>query len=86
MSKTGPKKSSTAQQRILITQPRPETDKSPYFELERKYPVKLDFCPFIKLEGIQAKDFRKQKIELAQYSGIIFTSRNAIDHFFRMVE
>jgi len=86
MSKTGPKKSSTAQQRILITQPRPETDKSPYFELERKYPVKLDFCSFIKLEGIPAKDFRKQKIELAQYSGIIFTSRNAIDHFFRMVE
>ncbi len=86
MSKTGAKKSEAAIQRILITQPRPETDKSPYFELERKYPVKLDFCPFIKLEGIPSKDFRKQKIELAQHSGIIFTSRNAIDHFFRMVE
>lgn len=86
MSKTGAKKSGTALKRILISQPRPETDKSPYFELERKYPVKLDFCPFIKLEGIPAKDFRKQKIELAQFSGIIFTSRNAIDHFFRMVE
>lgn len=86
MSKTGAKKSEAAIQRILITQPRPETEKSPYFELERKYPVKLDFCPFIKLEGIPAKDFRKQKIELAQFSGIIFTSRNAIDHFFRLVE
>lgn len=86
MSKTGAKKTDAAIQRILITQPRPETEKSPYFELERKYPVKLDFCPFIKLEGIPAKDFRKQKIELAQHSGIIFTSRNAIDHFFRMVE
>lgn len=86
MSKTGAKKTDAAIQRILITQPRPETEKSPYFELERKYPVELDFCPFIKLEGIPAKDFRKQKIELAQHSGIIFTSRNAIDHFFRMVE
>jgi uroporphyrinogen-III synthase len=86
MSKTGSKKSITAQQRILITQPRPDSDKSPYFELERKYTVKLDFCPFIKLESIPAKDFRKQKIELAQYSGVIFTSRNAIDHFFRLVE
>jgi uroporphyrinogen-III synthase len=86
MSKTGAKKSEATIQRILITQPRPETDKSPYFELERKYPVKLDFCPFIRLEGIPSKDFRKQKIELALHSGIIFTSRNAIDHFFRMVE
>ena len=86
MSKTGAKKSEATIQRILITQPRPETDKSPYFELERKYPVKLDFCPFIRLEGIPSKDFRKQKVELALHSGIIFTSRNAIDHFFRMVE
>jgi uroporphyrinogen-III synthase len=86
MSKTGAKKSEAAIQRILITQPRPETDKSPYFELERKYPVKLDFCPFIRLEGIPSKDFRKQKIELVLHSGIIFTSRNAIDHFFRMAE
>jgi uroporphyrinogen-III synthase len=71
---------------ILITQPRPESDKSPYFELARKFNVELDFCPFIKLEGIPAKDFRKQKIDIASYSGIIFTSRNAIDHFFRLCE
>jgi uroporphyrinogen-III synthase len=73
-------------QKILITQPKPESDKSPYFELVRKYSVELDFCPFIQLEGIPAKDFRKQKIEIAQYTGIVFTSRNAIDHFFRLCE
>jgi uroporphyrinogen-III synthase len=72
--------------RILITQPRPETDKSPYFELARKYSVELEFQPFIRLEGIPAKDFRKQKIEIANYTGVIFTSRNAIDHFFRICE
>lgn len=73
-------------ERILITQPRPESDKSPYFELSRKYNVELDFQPFIRLEGIPARDFRKQKIEIANYTGVIFTSRNAIDHFFRTCE
>lgn len=73
-------------QKILITQPRPESDKSPYFELSRKYSVALDFHPFIRLEGISGKDFRKQKIEIQNYSGVIFTSRNAIDHFFRTCE
>ena len=72
--------------RILITQPRPETDKSPYFELAKKYEVELAFHPFIRLEPIPAKDFRKQKIDIAQYSAVIFTSRNAIDHFFRICE
>jgi uroporphyrinogen-III synthase len=72
--------------KILITQPKPETDKSPYFELARKYSVDLDFHPFIRVEGIAAKDFRKQKVEIANYSAIIFTSRNAIDHFFRICE
>lgn len=73
-------------QKILITQPRPESDKSPYFELSRKYSVKLDFHPFIQLEGISGKDFRKQKIEVQNYTAVIFTSRNAIDHFFRTCE
>ena len=72
--------------RILITQPRPESDKSPYFELARKYNVELVFHPFIKLEGIPAREFRKQKIDIASYTGVIFTSRNAIDHFFRTCE
>lgn len=73
-------------QRILITQPRPDSDKSPYFELSRKYNVQMDFKPFIRLEGIPAREFRKQKIEIQNYTGVIFTSRNAIDHFFRMCE
>jgi uroporphyrinogen-III synthase len=72
--------------RILITQPRPESDKSPYFELSRKYDVELDFHPFIRLEGIPAKDFRKQKIDIQSHTAVIFTSRNAIDHFFRLCE
>ena len=58
--------------KILITQPRPESDKSPYFELGRKFGVTLDFHPFISLEGIPAKDFRKQKIEISHYSAVIF--------------
>jgi uroporphyrinogen-III synthase len=72
--------------KILITQPKPESEKSPYFELSRKYNVELEFRPFIRLEGILARDFRKQKIEIANYTGVIFTSRNAIDHFFRICE
>ena len=72
--------------RILITQPRPESDKSPYYELQRKYDLELEFQPFIHLEPIPAREFRKQKIEIQNYSGVIFTSRNAIDHFFRICE
>ncbi len=78
--------SATKIKNILITQPRPESDKSPYFELARKYDVALDFHPFIRVEGISAKEFRKQKIEISSYTAVIFTSRNAIDHFFRMCE
>lgn len=72
--------------KILITQPKPENDRSPYFELARKYNIDLVFHPFIKLEGIPAKDFRKQKIDISYYSAVIFTSRNAIDHFFRICD
>lgn len=89
MSTNGVKKAgeqAKAIKKILITQPRPESEKSPYFELARKYSIELDFHPFIRLEGIPARDFRKQKIEIQNYTGIIFTSRNAIDHFFRMCE
>lgn len=71
---------------ILISQPRPESEKSPYFDLERKYDVKMTFHQFIKLEPCSAKDFRKQKIELAEYNAVILNSRNAVDHFFRICE
>lgn len=72
--------------RILITQPRPDSDKSPYFELAKRHNVELEFHPFIKLESVSVKDFRKQKIDIQQYSAVIFTSRNAIDHFFKNCE
>jgi uroporphyrinogen-III synthase len=69
--------------KILISQAKPESEKSPYFDLERKYNVTLFFKPFIELEPIGAKEFRKTKIEIAAYTAVIFTSKNAIDHFFR---
>ena len=78
--------SPTQNMKILITQPRPDSEKSPYYELARKYNVELEFRPFISLEPIQAKEFRRQKIDLTRYSAVVFTSRNAIDHFFRMCE
>src|SRR5436190_23686232 len=69
--------------KILVTQPKPESDKSPWYELTRKYSVELEFQPFIRLEAINAKEFRRQKIEIQNYTGVVFTSRNAIDHYFR---
>lgn len=89
MTKNGVNKAAVqakAIHKILITQPRPDSEKSPYFELQRKYKVELDFYPFIRLEGIAARDFRKQKVEIQNFLGVIFTSRNAIDHFFRTCE
>ncbi len=70
--------------KILITQPKPEGEKSPYFDLAKKHNIALDFHPFIVVEGIDARDFRRQKIDIAAYSAVIFTSRHAIDHFFRV--
>ncbi|MEJ7912371.1 MAG: uroporphyrinogen-III synthase [Chitinophagaceae bacterium] len=72
--------------KILITQPKPESDKSPYFDLGRKHDVELDFQAFIKLEAIPAKDFRRHKIDIQLHTAVILTSRNAIDHFFRMCD
>ncbi len=72
--------------KILITQPKPDGDKSPYFDLAKKHSVNLDFHPFIVVDGIQAKDFRKQKIDIGSFTAVIFTSRNAIDHFFRICD
>ena len=88
MVKNGGKTGTPAihKKKVLITQPRPDSDKSPYFELSRKFDVELDFCPFIRLEAISAKEFRKQKIDIQNHTAVIFTSRNAIDHFFRVCE
>lgn len=71
---------------ILVSQPKPDTDKSPYFDLSEKCKVKIDFRPFIHVEGIASKDFRQDKINILDHSAIIFTSRNAVDHFFRICE
>ncbi|MGN6618908.1 MAG: uroporphyrinogen-III synthase [Ilyomonas sp.] len=89
MVKNGAKNSAIAvkfAKRILISQPKPESEKSPYFDLARKYNVELVFHPFIKLDAIPAREFRKQKIDITSFSAVIFTSRNAIDHFFRTCE
>ena len=69
---------------ILVTQPKPETEKSPYFDLAKKYNLKIDFRPFIELESIHAIEFRKNRIPILDYSNVILTSRNAVDHFFRL--
>src|SRR4028118_268870 len=87
MVKTGAKSAKAGSvKKILITQPKPENDRSPYLDLAKKYELDLVFHPFIKLEGIPSKDFRRQKIDISAYSAVIFTSRNAIDHFFRICE
>ena len=69
---------------ILVTQPKPETDKSPYFDLAKKYTVKIDFREFIHVEGVPAKDFRKERVNITEHGAVIMTSRNAVDHYFRM--
>ena len=71
---------------ILVTQPKPETDKSPFYDLAKKLNLKIDFRSFIHVEGIPAKDFRKEKINPLDFTAVIFTSRNAIDHYFRICE
>lgn len=71
---------------ILVSQPKPETEKSPYFDLAENCKVKVDFRPFIHVEGVPAKEFRLQKINLADFDSVIFTSRNAVDHYFRIAE
>ena len=70
--------------KILVSQPRPTSEKSPYFELEKKYGVEIVFRPFIKVEGLSSKEFRQSKINIPDYTAIILTARTAIDHFFRL--
>ena len=71
---------------ILVSQPEPIIENSPYFDLIEKQKVKIDFVPFIHVEGMSGKDVRSQKIDLAQYTAIILTSRNSVDHYFRITE
>jgi len=71
---------------ILVSQPEPKIENSPYFELQEKQKVKIDFRPFIHVEGVSAKDIRQQKVDLKNFTAIILTSRNAVDHFFRVAD
>ena len=71
---------------ILVSQPKPEGDKSPYFDLAEKYKLKIDFRPFIRVEGVSAQEFRTQRVNIPEHTAIILTSKAAIDHFFRMAE
>ncbi|HSD14155.1 MAG TPA: uroporphyrinogen-III synthase [Flavobacterium sp.] len=71
---------------ILVSQPEPKVENSPYFELQQKLKIKVDFRPFIHVEGVPAKEVRAQKIDLNNFTAIILTSKNSVDHFFRVAE
>jgi uroporphyrinogen-III synthase len=71
---------------VLVSQPKPETEKSPYTDLAENCKIKIDFRPFIHVEGVPTKEFRLQKINLLDFNAVIFTSRNAVDHYFRAAE
>ena len=71
---------------ILISQPEPSNENSPYSKLKRKHKVKIDFRPFIHVEGLTAKKVRSQRVDFSKFQNIILTSRNAVDHFFRIAE
>ncbi|NDV57545.1 uroporphyrinogen-III synthase [Bacteroides sp. 519] len=72
--------------KVLVSQPKPASEKSPYYDIAEKYGVKINFRPFIKVEGVTAKEFRQQKVSIPEYTAIIFTSRHAIDHFFGLCQ
>ena len=71
---------------LLVSQPKPTTEKSPYFDMAEKYGLKIDFRPFIKVEPVLAKEFRQQHVSILDHTAVIFTARTAIDHFFRLCE
>ncbi|MDD2961180.1 MAG: uroporphyrinogen-III synthase [Muribaculaceae bacterium] len=72
--------------KILVSQPQPSSDKSPYYDIAEKYGVEVVFRPFIKVEGLEAKEFRQFKVSISDFGAVIFTARTAIDHFFRLCE
>ena len=70
--------------KVLVSQPKPASEKSPYYDIAEKYGVKIDFRPFIKVESLSAKEFRQQKVSILDHTAVIFTSRHAIDHFLNL--
>ena len=72
--------------KLLVSQPKPASEKSPYFDIAEKYGVEIDFRPFIKVEPLSSKEFRQQRISVLDHTAVIFTARTAIDHFFHLCE
>lgn len=72
--------------KILVSQPKPSSDKSPYYDIASRHDVEIVFHPFIKVESVTAKEFREQRISLSDFTAVIFTSRHAIDHFFSLAK
>ena len=72
--------------KILVSQPQPTSDKSPYFDIAKDLDVELVFRPFIKVEGLTSKEFRQQRINLLDYTAVVFTSRHAIDNYFTLAK
>ena len=72
--------------KLLVSQPKPASEKSPYFDIAEKYGVEIDFRPFIKVEPLSSKEFRQQKISILDHTAVVFTARTAIDHFFHLCE
>ena len=72
--------------KILVSQPKPTSEKSPYYDIAERFGVELVFRPFIKVEGMSAREFRTQKVNISDYTAIVFTSRHAIDHFFHLAK
>lgn len=70
--------------KILVSQPKPTSEKSPYFDIAEKYGVNIEFRPFIKVESVTPKEFRQQKVSILDHTAVVFTSRHAIDHFFNL--
>ncbi|MCB0760971.1 MAG: uroporphyrinogen-III synthase [Flavobacteriales bacterium] len=71
---------------ILISQPRPSTEKSPYFDLAEKHSLRIDFRSFIHVEAVPAQDFRQDRISILEHTAVVLTSKHAVNHFFRMCE
>ncbi|MFV0366343.1 MAG: uroporphyrinogen-III synthase [Mangrovibacterium sp.] len=72
--------------KVLVSQPKPSTDKSPYADMAKKYGVDFDFQPFIQVEGVSSKEFRQTRIQIQDHQAVIMTSKASIDHFFRICE
>ncbi|WP_288279052.1 uroporphyrinogen-III synthase [uncultured Prevotella sp.] len=72
--------------KILISQPKPSSEKSPYYDIANRFDVELVFRPFIKVEGMSAREFRTQKVSILDHTAVVFTSRHAIDHFFTLAK